>query len=136
MLTYVKSEVSSAQIIDLHTHLLPSTHGTLHLRGIDDLLTYHYLVAEYFLSAPSSITPEVLYAMTKQEQAMLIWNALFVERNPISEATRGVCTVLQRIGLGDALRRKDLNEIRKFYNERRSKPEVFEEEIFEKAGIR
>jgi hypothetical protein len=32
----------------VHTHLFPDTHGELMLWGIDELLTYHYLVAEYF----------------------------------------------------------------------------------------
>lgn len=113
MLGWVKSEVANADIIDLHTHLLPSTHGMLHLRGIDELLTYHYLIAEYFLTAPVAVTPEVLYKKTKQKQAEIVWQALFVDRSPMSEATRGVCTVLQRLGLGEALRRKDLVEIRK-----------------------
>ena len=112
ILGWVKGEVANADIIDLHTHLLPSTHGMLHLRGIDELLTYHYLIAEYFLTAPVSVTPEVLYGKTKQRQAEMVWEALFVSRSPMSEATRGVCTVLQRLGLGGALRRKDLGEIR------------------------
>lgn len=36
----VFSEVASASIIDLHTHLLPPSHGMLCLWGIDELLTY------------------------------------------------------------------------------------------------
>ena len=34
------AEVAGAQAIDLHTHLLPPTHGALCLWGIDELLTY------------------------------------------------------------------------------------------------
>ena len=34
------SEVASASIIDVHTHLLPPSHGILCLWGIDELLTY------------------------------------------------------------------------------------------------
>ena len=34
------SEVQSAEAIDLHTHLLPPSHGALCLWGIDELLTY------------------------------------------------------------------------------------------------
>jgi hypothetical protein len=41
----VLAEVKGQQVIDLHTHLLPPSHGSLCLWGIDELLTYHYLVA-------------------------------------------------------------------------------------------
>jgi hypothetical protein len=40
------------EVIDLHTHLFPPSHGPLMLWGIDELLTYHYLVAEFFQTAP------------------------------------------------------------------------------------
>jgi hypothetical protein len=36
----VVSEVASADVIDLHTHLLPPSHGSLCCWGIDELLTY------------------------------------------------------------------------------------------------
>lgn len=36
----VVSEVASAEVIDLHTHLLPPSHGSLCCWGIDELLTY------------------------------------------------------------------------------------------------
>ena len=36
----IVSEVAAASVIDLHTHLLPPSHGSLCLWGIDELLTY------------------------------------------------------------------------------------------------
>lgn len=36
----VIDEVANATIVDLHTHLLPPSHGSLCLWGIDELLTY------------------------------------------------------------------------------------------------
>ena len=48
----VARHVSGVQAIDVHTHLLPPTHGSLLLYGIDELLTYHYLVAELFMVLP------------------------------------------------------------------------------------
>jgi hypothetical protein len=36
----VASEVAAASVIDVHTHLLPPSHGALCLWGIDELLTY------------------------------------------------------------------------------------------------
>ena len=33
------------QVVDVHTHLFPPSHRDLFLYGIDELLTYHYLIA-------------------------------------------------------------------------------------------
>lgn len=49
-------------------------------------------MAEYFITAPTHVTPELFYTKPKHEQADLVWNALFVDRMPLSEATRGVGT--------------------------------------------
>ena len=46
----VFSEVASVMAIDLHTHLLPPSHGALCLWGIDELLTYVCLVFVYKMS--------------------------------------------------------------------------------------
>lgn len=40
IVSVVNSEVASALVVDLHTHLLPPSHGNLCLWGIDELLTY------------------------------------------------------------------------------------------------
>ena len=136
----VFSEVRGQQVIDLHTHLLPPSHGALCLWGIDELLTYHYLVAEYFIIAPPTITPEGFYSMSKREQADLIWDALFIQRSPISEATRGVLTTLVSMGLEAHLKERDLNAIRSYYdtfrNEGLSGVERFVEKVYEISGVR
>ncbi|NLB72575.1 MAG: glucuronate isomerase [Firmicutes bacterium] len=108
----VGMSVAAAGIVDVHTHLYPGSFGDLLLRGIDDLLTYHYLVAETLRCLP--LKPQVFYAMSKQEQADLIWKTLFLERSPISEACRGVVTTLQEFGLDTASR--DLNSYRAFFS--------------------
>jgi len=55
----IKNCVNTTPAIDVHTHLFPSTHGeSLFLYGIDEMLTYHYLVAEYFQTAPLDMTPQ------------------------------------------------------------------------------
>ncbi len=52
------------------------------------------------MTAPTgSITPDQFYALNKTEQANIIWNALFLQRTPLSEAARGVITTLTRLGL-------------------------------------
>ncbi|CAM9609810.1 unnamed protein product [Chrysoparadoxa australica] len=107
----VTAEVMQAEAVDLHTHLFPPSHHPLMLWGIDDLLTYHYLVAEFFMTA-EGITPEAFYALPKKEQSDLIWQALFVDRSPVSEAARGVLTTLQLLGLEQLAEARDIHAIR------------------------
>lgn len=134
------SEVASTEIIDLHTHLLPPSHGSLCLWGIDEMLTYHYLVAEFFMTAPQSLSPESFYAKTKREQANLIWDSLFVNRSPISESCRGVITVLTSLGLETEVYARDLNAIRKFFLKYREDGLRGSEDYctlaFKKSGVR
>lgn len=93
----VKEILDSTPFIDVHTHLFAPEFGRLGLWGIDELLTYHYLEAELFRS--QRIRPQQYWALGKPQRADLIWEALFVENPPISEATRGVIAVLQALGL-------------------------------------
>jgi hypothetical protein len=108
----VRAAVGAAPVVDLHTHLFAPEFGSLQLRGIDELLTYHYLVAETLRAVPS-LTPESLFARSKPEQADLVWRTLFVERSPLSEATAGVQTVLAAYGLDPCA--PDLREARAFF---------------------
>ena len=107
----VTEVINRTPVIDVHTHLYAPEFGALNLFGIDELLTYHYLIAETFRS--SDITYERFWQMNKTAQADLVWQTLFVENSPISEATRGVVTVLSAFGLDPhAL---DLTEARDFF---------------------
>src|SRR5215467_9306183 len=110
----VAEVLASTACIDVHTHLYPSEFGRLGLWGIDELLTYHYLEAEFFRS--SQVTPEQYWRFSKQEQADAIWRTLFVENSPISEATRGIVAVLQALGLPTG--NPDLTEVRQFFRGR------------------
>src|ERR1043166_7878907 len=76
----VEAIVNRTQVIDIHTHLFAPAFGKLGLWGIDDLLIYHYLIAELFRS--NKTTPESFWQMSKTEQADLIWKTLFVENSP------------------------------------------------------
>ena len=97
--------LAAQPVVDMHTHLYPPSFGSggpdgLMLWGLDDLVTYHYLVAEVFRVVPATILPyEQFWAMTKSERADHIWKHLFVERTPLSEACRGVVTTLSALGL-------------------------------------
>ena len=107
----VEELLASTPFVDIHTHLYSSAFGKLGLWGIDELLTYHYLEAEFFRN--SNTTPQQYWALSKREQADAIWRALFFENSPVSEATRGVIAVLKTFGLptDDA----DLAEVRSFF---------------------
>src|SRR5581483_8183701 len=121
MATLTKTQIASVvtdtltkqPIVDMHTHTYPPSFGTpvqnatgdvdkkgMLLWGVDELLTYHYLVAEVYRVVPATKLPyENFWAMSRRQQADHIWKHLFVERSPISEACRGVLTTLQKLGL-------------------------------------
>lgn len=107
----VRDVVDLTPVLDIHTHLFAPEFGNLNLWGIDELLTYHYLIAELFRS--SDVTPSDFWTMTREGQADLIWEALFVKNTPVSEATRGVVAVLTALGLDPAS--SDLREAREFF---------------------
>ena len=125
----VEDVLVATQFIDIHTHLFAPEFGTLGLWGIDELLTYHYLEAEFFRS--SDMTPEHYWNLSKQEQADAIWRALFVENSPVSEATRGVVAVLQALYL--PTQSSDLEEARSFF--RNQNVEAYIRRTLQTSGI-
>lgn len=110
----VEQAVAQTWVDDIHTHLYDPGFGDLLLWGIDELLVYHYLVAEGFryLSVPY----EDFWKCSKREQADLIWDQLFLQHSPLSESCRGVLTTLQFLGLDN--KKRDLPAIRKWFAER------------------
>ena len=129
ILVAVEDVLAATQFIDIHTHLFPPSFGKLGLWGIDELLTYHYLEAEFFRSSNSS--PEQYFSLSKRQQADAIWQALFVENTPISEATRGVIAVLKAFGLPTD--RSALAEARAFFQNQSLEAHI--RRVFEIAGI-
>lgn len=121
--------VAGTPIQDIHTHLYDPAFGELLLWGIDDLLVYHYLVAEAFRYL--DIPYERFWALTKAQQADLIWKQLFIEHSPVSESCRGVLTTLHALGL-DA-RHRDLNALRKWFAEQ--SPASYVTRCLELAGV-
>ncbi len=126
----VSKTLAQTGVVDIHTHLLDPAFGSLNLWGIDDLLTYHYLVAEVFRARPD-MAYNTFWGMSKIQQADLIWNELFVKRSPVSESCRGVLTVLHALGL-DA-NADTLDDIRAFF----SKLEIHEyvNRVFDLAKV-
>lgn len=103
--------VQSTPVVDIHTHLYDPAFKELLLWGIDELLTYHYLVAEVFryLEMPY----EKFWSLSKPAQADLVWEHLFLKHSPVSEACRGVLTTLQALGLD--VKKRDLPNVRKWF---------------------
>ena len=111
-LTNVVSDVlTRTPFVDLHTHLFAPRFGSLGLWGIDELLTYHYLEAELFRAG--TIRPAAYWQLGKIARADLIWQTLFVEETPVSDATRGVVAVLDAFGLDT--RARSLVPLREFF---------------------
>jgi hypothetical protein len=108
----VEDVLAGTKFIDMHTHLFPPAFGRLGLWGIDELLTYHYLEAEFFRS--SDFTCDHYWSLSKKERADAIWQALFVANSPVSEATRGVIAVLHAFDLPTDS--PDLSAARSFFS--------------------
>jgi hypothetical protein len=109
---HVALVVNNTLAADIHTHVYPPEFRSLYLSGIDDLLNYHYLIAETFRS--SDIPHASFWRLSKSERADLIWKTLFVENTPLSEAARGIITILNAFNLDT--RALNLAEARAFFN--------------------
>ena len=128
--TTVEKAVADVKLTDVHTHLYPPCFGDLLLWGIDDLITYHYLVAETFrwIDMPY----DDYWKLSTREQADLIWNTLFLQNSPVSESNRGVLTLLGTLGLDPASR--DLAAYRSYFE--KLTPEQYVDIVFQTANIK
>jgi hypothetical protein len=121
--------VTTTRVVDVHTHVFPPEFGAMCLSGIDDLLTYHYLIAETFRSA--SVSYVCFWKMNKAERADLVWQTLFVDNTPLSEATRGIVSILEALGLN--ARAQDLEEARAFFRSRNPREHL--DQVLETARV-
>jgi len=126
----VAAIIDNTPLVDIHTHLFPPSFGNMMLRGIDELLTYHYLVAETLRYRPEK--PEEFWRLPLTAQADLVWETLFLERSPVSEACRGVLTTLKLLGLDTSTRA--LAEYREFFAG--LTPEEHVDLVCQKAGVK
>ena len=140
----VSDALTAQPITDIHTHCYTpkfgatrypgAKRGGLLLWGIDELVTYHYLIAEVFRIVPAmkgGLSYEAFWKMGRQEQADHIWKHLFVERTPISEACRGVLTTLSRLGLDP--NEKTLEPYRRWLAQQ--DPDTYIDRVMELAGV-
>ena len=121
--------VRATPVYDIHTHLYSVPFGDLLLWGIDELITYHYLIAEMFRQNP--VPYDAFWNMSKAEQAECIWKHLFLEHSPVSESCRGVLTCCKKLGIDTE--KRDINEIRSYFSEQT--PEQYVDTVFEKANV-
>lgn len=123
-------EIVMAQpIVDVHTHLYDPAFQDLLLWGIDELLVYHYLVAETFRYLQTPF--DDFWELPKQAQADLVWKELFLEHSPVSEACRGVLSTLNLLGLD--VRQRDLPKLRDWFA--KQSPEKHITRCMELAGV-
>jgi len=136
----VETALAEQPTTDLHTHVFAPTFGHcedgtgkgLLLYGIDELLIYHYLIAEVFRVVPADqMAYETFWNMSRSEQADHIWQNLFVNRTPISEAQRGVLTTLTRLGLDP--NEKTLEPYRKWFAQ--WEPNDYIDKVMELANV-
>lgn len=125
----VEGIVERTPVFDIHTHLYPASFQGMNLWGIDELVNYHYLVAELFRS--STIKPQEFWALTKAQQADAIWDALFVKNTPLSEAAAGVAAAMVKLGLDPA--QPDLQQARAYFAS--AKAEEYVDRVLELAGV-
>lgn len=120
-------------IVDVHTHLYDPAMGELLLAGPDELLTYHYHVAELFRARPD-LDPEAFFAMPREVRADLVWRELFVKRSPLSEPGRGLVTLWRAFGLDPGA--GDLREARACFAERLRDPRAHVDDVLARARVR
>jgi hypothetical protein len=121
--------VTDTPVFDMHTHLFPPAFGALSKWGIDNLLTYHYLVAEVMRAI--DMRPDQFRHLSQAAQADLIWDTLFVRNTPLSEASRGVIRVLSSLGIDPAQR--DLRQAREFFRDTTAEQQV--DLVFNRARV-
>ena len=126
----VEKVVDEVKVTDVHTHLYAPCFGDLLLWGVDELVTYHYLIAEAFRWL--DIPYEEFWELDKEAQSDLIWKKLFTENSPYSEACRGVLTVLNRLGLD--IKKDGLPEYRDFFKNRTIHEYI--DIVFDMAGVK
>ena len=130
---WVDDALAATPVYDLHTHLYPPNFGPLMLWGVDELLTYHYLIGETIRA--SGIAYDAFWNMSALDRSAFIWRTLFLERAPLSEACRGVVTVLNRLGLDvTSPSERSLQDYRAFF--RGQRPEEYTERVLELANVR
>jgi len=126
----IETVVNTTPVIDVHTHVFPPEFDEMFRFGIDELLTYHYLIVETLRS--SDVSCDHFWRMTRTEQADLVWKSLFVDNTPLSEAARGIVSILDAFGLDS--RAPNLREARAFFGDQNISEHV--DRVFDMACLK
>lgn len=125
----ISTAVQKTPTLDMHTHCFSPRFENLLLFGPDELITYHYLVAEVLRQNP--VPYLTFWNMSKQQQADFIWENLFIKHSPISESCRGVLTVFKKLEID--VKPRDLNKIRNYF--KNVKKEDYINTVFKKSNV-
>ena len=125
--TIVENTLNKIKILDIHTHLFPPQHKNYYLSGLVETLNYHYLIAELFVS--TNINIEKFKSLDKLQKAEMVWNELFDKRTPVSEACKGVLTILKSLSI--PIKDKNFLQINELY----CGLKLTDKEIFKKSNI-
>ena len=125
----IDEQLANMEIVAVHTHLYPADIDGLLLWGIDEILTYQYLIAEYIRY--SYLEYRKIFRLHKARQAELVWQTLFLDRSPVCEAQRGVLTILNRLGLD--VKSRSLEAYREYYRGLTLLGQI--DQVFRLAGV-
>ncbi len=117
LMPLIAKTIAEQPVLDIHTHLFDPAQGELLLWNVDELLTYHYLIAETFRYITMDYA--AFWQLSKRQQADIVWQTLFIDHTPCSESTLGVLTVLNRLGFDNSAR--DLSKIRAWFDGKTTK---------------
>ncbi len=126
----VTRAVNETPVVDMHTHLYSAEFGEIGLWGLDELINYHYLIAEIFRY--STISYQEFWSLDRARQAEIIWDSLFIRNSPVSEATRGILTALQLLGLDTS--KPDLKAYRDFFRQQNRRD--YTSKVFEISNVK
>ena len=125
--TILENTLNKIKILDIHTHLFPPQHENYYLSGLVETLNYHYLIAELFVT--TNIDIHKFKSLDKLQKAEIVWNELFNKRTPISEACKGVLTILESLSI--PIKDKNFLQINELY----AGLKLTDKEIFNKSNI-
>ena len=125
--TILENTLNKIKIFDIHTHLFPPQHENYYLSGLVETLNYHYLIAELFVT--TNIDIHKFKSLDKLQKAEIVWNELFHKRTPISEACKGVLTILESLSI--PIKDKNFLQINELYTGLK----LTDKEIFNNSNI-
>jgi hypothetical protein len=103
----------------------------VHVAGVSNFLRLAEQAGWRTVFLGPAVSIQDFIAAIQREQADLVWKTLFIDHSPISEACRGVLTVLERFGLDVASR--DLASYRAYFES--LSVDEHTDRVFELAGV-